>query len=88
MSTIILLLLAAQSKPVCNAANQGSLWPDAANHSRAAVRQFYQSGSLEMCSADDWKYQWRSLSVPVGRLGKKHRHTARPLPAVPPASAS
>jgi hypothetical protein len=73
MSAIVLLLLAASSKPVCNAAHQGRYWPEAANGSRQALRELYQSGALELCSAGEWKYKWMPLSVHVTRLGRKRR---------------
>ena len=73
MNAIILLLLAASSKPVCNAANQGRFWPEAANGSAQSIRELYQSGTLEMCSAGEWKYKWVPLSVHVSRLGRKRR---------------
>lgn len=73
MNAIILLLLAASSKPVCNVANHGRYWPEAANGSPRSVRAFYQSGVLEVCSAGEWKYKWMPLSVHISRLGKKRR---------------
>ena len=65
-------------KPVCHAANRGQFWPEEANASRAAARQLYQSGQLEMCSLVVWKYKWERLSVNVRDLVKKHPSTSEP----------
>ena len=73
MNAIVLLLVAVSSRPACNAANHGRYWPETANGSRQAIREFYQSGTLEMCSAGEWKYKWVPLSVHISRIAKKRR---------------
>jgi hypothetical protein len=72
MSAIFLFLLTASSKPVCNAAHHGRLWPEAGNGSPQALRELYRSGVLEMCSAGTWKCKWIPLRVHVHRAGRKH----------------
>jgi len=62
-----------EPKPACNAKSQGRFWPEEANADRQATRRFYQSGELEMCSLDGWKYRWKRISVHVRDLGKQRR---------------
>ncbi|HYL73641.1 MAG TPA: hypothetical protein VEU96_05520 [Bryobacteraceae bacterium] len=63
-------------KPACSAKTLGQFWPEDANVSRDAARQFYQSGELEMCSMVVWKYKWKHISVNVRDLGKGKRPAA------------
>jgi hypothetical protein len=72
MGPIILLLLTMFPKPACNAANHGRFWPQAANASPAAARNFYRCGALEMCSATNRHYRWMPVSVHVTQAGRKH----------------
>jgi hypothetical protein len=67
-------------RPVCNAKVQGQFWPEEANSDRDAARRLYQSGELEMCSLQVWKYKWEHISVNVRDLGKSKR-TAASSPA-------
>jgi hypothetical protein len=57
-------------KPACNAATHGRLWPEEANVSRDAARQFYQRGELELCTQAVWKYKWQRLSVNARSMQK------------------
>jgi hypothetical protein len=72
MGPIVLLLLTLTPKPVCNAANHGRFWPEAANSSRDSVRRLYKCGALELCSATNRRYRWILLSVHVSQAGRKH----------------
>jgi hypothetical protein len=63
-------------KPVCNATNRGKFWPQEANFNRAAARQLYQSGELEMCSPGLWRYKWQHLRVNVRDLVRRE-HTPK-----------
>jgi len=67
------------TKPACKAANRGQFWPAEANVSRDAVRQFFQSGELEVCSMVVWKYKWQHLSVNAHDLAK-HTPPSTPEP--------
>jgi hypothetical protein len=62
------------AKPVCRAANTGQLWPEAANLSPEAGREFFRRGELEMCSSVKstfgTKYKWERLSVSARDLAK------------------
>ena len=60
-------------KPACNARIQGQFWPNEANSNRFAVHQLYQSGELEMCSIEVWKYRWEHISVNIRDLEKPRR---------------
>jgi hypothetical protein len=60
-------------KPACNAKIQGQFWPQEANSDRFAARKLYQSGELEMCSIDVWKYRWEHISVNIRGLEKRRR---------------
>lgn len=56
------------SKPACKAQNMGQLWPDAANHDRAAVGRFARCGELQICTRGPWHYGWQPLTVSVEQL--------------------
>ena len=58
------------AKPPCNAQNRGRFWPEQANTDSATARAASRSGDLQICTLGTWKYQWASLSVHVGQLGK------------------
>jgi|ERR1700679_716339 hypothetical protein len=63
----------ATKKPACNAKTRGDYWPAEANSSPQAVRRFTQSGELEMCSRDFWKYKWVHLSINAHNFAKENQ---------------
>jgi hypothetical protein len=63
-------------KPACNAKMQGQFWPAEANSDRQAIRRLYQSGELEMCSLEVWKYRWEHISVNARDVEKQRRAQA------------
>src|SRR5262249_27510227 len=74
VNLVLLLLLALPAdKPRCNAANQGRFWPEMANGDSTAARQWIQCGRLEMCSATDWSYRWKPVSINARASGKNRR---------------
>jgi len=84
LATLILFgavcLAGGDRRPACNAKVQGQFWPEEANSNHDAARRLYQSGELEMCSLEVWKYKWEHISVNVRDLGKARR-TAASSPA-------
>jgi hypothetical protein len=69
------------SKPVCNAANKGNLWPDAANSSPDAGLALFERGELERCTlvhaTFGMKYKWQRLSVNARELAKEKQPKQR-----------
>lgn len=64
-STALICCLAQsseQSKPLCNAQNQGRIWPERSQ--RDPCRP------LEMCTLHVWKYRWTAVTMPVSQLSK------------------
>jgi|HubBroStandDraft_5_1064220.scaffolds.fasta_scaffold170522_1 hypothetical protein len=68
-------------KPVCNAANKGNLWPDAANSSPDAGLALFERGELERCTlvhvTFGMKYKWERLSVNARELAKEKQNKQR-----------
>jgi hypothetical protein len=74
-------------KPVCDARSRGRFWPEEANFSQDAARQFFERGDLEMCALAAKKYRWERLSVNVHDLTKGRRaSTSESKKAVPKES--
>jgi hypothetical protein len=66
-----------KEKPACSSRNQGQLWPLRANVDHADANRLFQSGELEMCSLEVWKYKWEHVSVNVRDLAKRSETSAR-----------
>jgi hypothetical protein len=64
------------AKPRCSARIQGQFWPEEANHDRDLMRKMVQSGDLEVCSLQVWKYRWKPVSINVAREMQKRERKA------------
>lgn len=51
------------AKPPCTPALNGQLWPAQANSDKALARKLFQTGDLELCSVNVWRYRWQHMSV-------------------------
>ncbi len=69
------------SKPVCNAANKGNLWPEEANSNREAGLALFERGELERCTlvhaTFGMKYKWQRLSINARELAKEKQTKQR-----------
>jgi hypothetical protein len=59
------------SRPACNSHNQGSMWPEAANHDRSLISRLVRCGELLICVRGNWRYHWEAASVRLDQLDRR-----------------
>ena len=69
------------TRPACNSHNQGSLWPEAANHDRSLIARLVRCGELLICVRGNWRYHWEAASVRLDQLGQRAK-TKQSKPSV------
>jgi hypothetical protein len=60
-----------ESRPACNSHNQGSMWPEAANHDRSLIARLVRCGELLICVRGNWRYHWEAASVRLDQLDRR-----------------
>ena len=61
---------ADDSRPACTSQNQGSMWPEAANHDPKLISRLARCGELLICVRGTWRYHWEAPSVRVDQLAR------------------
>ena len=63
---------ASEEKPRCRAKIAGDFWPDEANHDSKLASDLSRQGELEICTRTMWGYRWKSPTVNIRQIRKKH----------------